>query len=509
MRDSKSSGSSPTSELAAVASALALLATAAAAWFHRQGYTLYYGDAEAHLNMARRLLDTRNPGYDAIGTVWLPLPHALMLPFVANDALWRSGLAGVIPTVAAFVAAGVFLYSLLRRISTTRSPWPAVAGTALFALNPNTLYLASIPMTESLLAAAILGSFVALMRLRDGAKGAGSTVACALAALAATLTRYEGWFLLPFLALAVWRYAGFRRMLLFASIAGLGPLAWIAHNANFYGNPLEFYNGPYSAQAIAGAGNYPGAHDWPKAWLYFRAAVRQCAGGALYIIGGVGIVTVLIAGRRRMLAPLLLLSLAPAFYLLSVHGGNAEIHVPGLWPFSFYNTRYGLAAMPLLAFGASALVSLLGRDRKLTGAALAGIFIFAGLLPWLTPLSRDRWICLTESRVNSEARRAWTHQGAAFFREHYTGGGIFAPFGDMSAIFREAGISLVETVHDSNRVAWDAVLARPDLFLHEEWAAAFAGHPVDNAVRRTGARYRLAHVIMVKDAPAINIYRRN
>ncbi len=65
---------------------------------------LYYGDAEAHLNIARRIVDSRTPGCDQIGTVWLPLPHLLMLPFVRNDWLWRSGLAGAIPSAICFVA---------------------------------------------------------------------------------------------------------------------------------------------------------------------------------------------------------------------------------------------------------------------------------------------------------------------------------------------------------------------------------------------------------------------
>src|SRR5664279_1116972 len=82
---------------------LAAVGIAAAAWFYGQGYVLYYGDAEAHLNTARRILDSRNPGYDQVGSPWLPVPHALMLPFVGNDRLWQSGLAGTIPAVACFV----------------------------------------------------------------------------------------------------------------------------------------------------------------------------------------------------------------------------------------------------------------------------------------------------------------------------------------------------------------------------------------------------------------------
>ena len=82
MRASKSSGSSPTSDLFVLAAVVVLLAAisfSAATWVHGRGYTLYYGDAEAHLNIARRVVDSRTPGPEQLGTVWLPLPHIAML----------------------------------------------------------------------------------------------------------------------------------------------------------------------------------------------------------------------------------------------------------------------------------------------------------------------------------------------------------------------------------------------------------------------------------------------
>ena len=133
---------------------LALLSAAAIAFFYYNGWLLYYGDAEAHLNIARRIVDSRTPGYDQVGTVWLPLPHWLMLPFVRVDALWLSGLAGAIPAGLAFLVAGTFLYLAALRIFDSTPA--AVAAAALFALNPNVLYLQAIPMTESLFWACLL-----------------------------------------------------------------------------------------------------------------------------------------------------------------------------------------------------------------------------------------------------------------------------------------------------------------------------------------------------------------
>src|SRR6187431_1094861 len=93
----------PLWEYLVVALLVATIGVLAAIWHHSQGYPLYYGDAEAHLNIARRVVDSRTPGYDQIGTVWLPLPHALVMPFVRSMELWRSGMAATIPGVTSFV----------------------------------------------------------------------------------------------------------------------------------------------------------------------------------------------------------------------------------------------------------------------------------------------------------------------------------------------------------------------------------------------------------------------
>ena len=116
------------------------------AYFYHRGYILYYGDAESHLNIARRIVDSRTPGTDQIGTVWLPLPHLLMAPFAARDNLWKSGLAGAIPSAACFVIAGSFLFAAARRVF--GSDAAGAVALALFAFNPNVLYLQSTPMSE-------------------------------------------------------------------------------------------------------------------------------------------------------------------------------------------------------------------------------------------------------------------------------------------------------------------------------------------------------------------------
>jgi hypothetical protein len=482
---------------------LAAISVTALLWCSSRGYTLYYGDAEAHLNIARRILDSRTPGPEQLGTVWLPLSHLLMLPFVARDGWWRNGVAGAIPSAASFVIAGAFLFAAARRLYLSTAA--GVAAALLFALNPNMLYLQSIPMTEALFAAALAALLWATIWFRS-TQSMWAVLVAAVASNAASLTRYEGWFLIPFVALYFLITA--RRKsdaLVFAAVAALGPLAWMAHNQYYYSNALEFYSGEGSAKSIyagelaAGGARYPGDHNWRLAIEYYFAAITLTQGWILAILGGLGAITAL---AKRIWWPLLLLALPPAFYVWSMHSSGTPLFVPTLWPFSWYNTRYALAALPLSAFAAAGLVLLLPKNLRAAGA---GVLIVAAALAG-TP------VCWKESAVNSVARRAWTKQAAAYLASNYQpGDGIIYSFGDLTGVLREAGIPLREGLHQGNRPSWDAAVLRPDLFFREHWALAIAGDKIAEAVARTGERgphYELMKRIKVEGAPAVEIYRR-
>ena len=477
-------------------------------WTYSHGYTLYYGDATAHVNVARRILDSSTPGYDQTGTAWLPLPHWLMMPLVADNEMWRSGLAGAIPSGLANAVAALFLFLLARRLFDS-----AVAGFAamgLYLTNPNILYLGSIPMTEPFLFATLFAMVYLAAVTADTGSLAGAA-GTGLLACAGTLVRYEGWFLLPFVALFLAARRRWWCAIVFSLLAGLGPAYWLLHNQYLHGDPLEFYRGPYSAKGIyerALARNmprYPGDQDWVKAVQYFSTAAHDTAGPVLAWLGAAGIGASL---WRRVVWPVVLLAMLPVFYVLSMYSSGTPIFLPELWPNSYYNSRYGLAALPLLAVGAAAWTMAAPRRYRIF-AAMATIGFSA--LPWLTGPGTEGWICWKESQVNSEARRAWTSQAAEYLRENYRGGGIATSFGDIAGIFQQAAIPLRETVTECNGIHHDAILARPDLFLREEWAVTAAGDAVDTALVRTyrkGPRYECVRTIEVKGAPVIRIYRR-
>lgn len=505
MPDSKSSASSRLFETIGVILVLAAISVTAVMWCARHGYTLYYGDAEAHLNIARRVLDSRTRGGEQFGTVWLPLPHLLMIPFVMRDDWWHSGLGGAIPSAACFVLAGAFLFATGRRLYASAAAGLAVA--LLFALNPNMLYLQSTPMTEPVFAAALAALLWATVWFRDS-QSVWAILAAAVASNAASLTRYEGWFVIPFAALYLLVVARAKwHAVLFGVLALIGPVAWLAHNQYYYGNPLEFYNGYYSAKAIyqrqlaQGIARYPGDHDWRKALEYYFAAVRLTSGWVLLVAGAAG---ALVALYRRIWWPLVLLALPPLFYVWSIHSAGTPLYVPNLWPNAWYNTRYGLAVLPLAALAAGALVAILPKRAQMWATAVLIVGVAsAGIFP----------ACWREAEVNSTARREWTHQAAAFLEANYRpGSGVIYSFGDLTGVLRQAGIPLREGLHQGNHPYWEAATMRPEFFLREEWALAISGDAVATAIlraQRHGPHYELRRRIIVKGAPVIEIYQRH
>src|SRR5205085_1178074 len=129
------------------------------------GELLLYGDAVAHIAIARRLFDSLTPGWRQLGTVWLPLPHLLLAPLVAPLAAWRNGAIASLPAMIAYVASAAGVFRLVRRALADlpfarRAAWLA---TAIFALNPNLLYLQATAMTEPLYLAFFVWALVYLL----------------------------------------------------------------------------------------------------------------------------------------------------------------------------------------------------------------------------------------------------------------------------------------------------------------------------------------------------------
>jgi hypothetical protein len=177
----------------------AAIAGALVAWhYYRLGLTLSHYDARGHLVVARRIADSITPGWQQIGAVWLPFPHLLNAVPVQLDLFYRTGLSAVVFSVVAFGLATGSIAAIVRAM--TDSSIAAGVAAAVFALNPNVLYLQSTPMTEPLLMAlTTLGVTMLIGWCRAAvATEREAPTACRAEHIAWTLalacmTRYEAW----------------------------------------------------------------------------------------------------------------------------------------------------------------------------------------------------------------------------------------------------------------------------------------------------------------------------
>ena len=167
-----------------------VLGLVAVGWYAGIGLTLAHYDAKAHLVVSRRILDSLTPGWEQIGAVWLPLPHLINMVPIQIDHLYRTGAFAIAISVMAHGVATASIAATVLALTSSRAG--AVLAAALFATNPNVLYLQSTPMTEPLLfGLSTLQVFLFTTWVLAGqltvprAAGWVTVLAC--------LTRYEAW----------------------------------------------------------------------------------------------------------------------------------------------------------------------------------------------------------------------------------------------------------------------------------------------------------------------------
>ena len=576
---------------------------AAIVWSWRHNAMLNYGDAVAHLHIARRVFDSRTLRFSQLGSVWLPLPHILLIPFVQDYQWWATGLAGIIPSALAYIAACTGLYRLARQFASRAA---SALALAFFALNPNLLYLQTTAMTEPLflceiiwivvwiveyraalheeaeaarrvlhpnlpVRSASLGPIAASIQrsLRDTAgtvpgrrgawlpgalqqstsnRGIFSTrssrflAAIAVALVAAIFTRYDGWIIALIawcgIGLALWshrRLSSLDFWLLTIPVVA-APILWFTYNSVCFGDWLYFARGPFSAKAIemrtAAPGPWPPHPGWHNLWvsLLFYVKVSQLDSIAaaawsntwaniILALAVLGTIVAYIAQKssasRQVFSWAFLLWLPVPFYAWSVAYGSVPIFFPAWWPYTLYNTRYGLELLPALAIGlglaAHILVRVLGWGRlsrfsaPLVAAAFTLFFALAALN--FIQLLRSGPLVYVEGTKNLEARLPYDEAIPPLLQ-------------DLLALFRRApvlmntsaypeivaftDIPLRQTINESDLEIFRAALAAPARYAAV--IVTFDGDDVDRAVQSHPEDLAVAGRFTAPGQPTATVY---
>jgi hypothetical protein len=491
-------------------------------WTHHA--FLLYGDAEAHIHIARRLFDSHRPGITQLGSVWLPLPHLVLVPFLQVDSWWRSGFAPVIPSAACYLLACFALYRLMQKWLSTAASCIALA---LFAANPNLLYLQTTAMTEPLFLCELLWTVLLLVEWYESLDDDGTLSARLVWAIigvlvAAVYTRYDGW-ILAMLAWAAMAFCVARRGRLFrpnfilaSFVLLLAPAGWMAYNAVVFGDWLDFARGPYSAKAIelrtasSASDPHPGWHNPWVSLLYFTKDAEMDAaalgwGELVFVAAAFGTAWAwLRAWTPRYGMPIdakrdgfitrrsgscwlwtLLLWLPLPFYAYSVSYGSVPIFIPVWKPFSWYNTRYGMELLPAFAFffgfAVEAALHRATPRKHYRAAIVMGLTIL--LVLNVFAMLRQGPLTYVEARKNAESRGYYnTLLSSALKQLHQQdpNGIVLMNTSTFPTVVPLAGLTYAQTINESDKEFYWAALGAPAG--HADIVLAFAGDDIDKAV---------------------------
>jgi hypothetical protein len=345
-------------------------------YYYSRQLTLAHFDAKAHLLVARRIVDSLEPGYGQMGVNWLPLVHLIYLPFIIFEFQYRTGFIPSLISVMAFAISGWLAYRISYRL-TGSIPASLFAAFVLLA-NGNLEYAQSCPLTEPPYMVLLLLAADSLIAWRESPQSSFpwlSAIWCSLGALC----RYEGWFFLAgVLALLIYDYSTqymprrkvVRGAIVYAGVFGLPAAAHFGYiffllGDNFFhrvavGNPDPYltYKRPFLSL------------------LYHWGELSQIASILPILAAAIGFVLFFTQREEfKRRAPLLLL------WLPSI------INISALYWGLIYRVRYSVLLIPAVSiFGSLAVASSKAKERTfiLLSAAAMAIPLVSWCLPHIS-----------------------------------------------------------------------------------------------------------------------------
>lgn len=441
-------------------------------YFYSQKVILAYGDAESHLNISKRVIDSLTPGLAQLGGIWLPLPHLLMIPLVYFTFLWQTGLAGSIISSIAFVISSVFIYKL--SLILLKNKTASYVAFFTFILNPNILYMQSTPLTEMPLIVFFILSTYYFVKFLYEESNIFYIILSAFFGFCATLSRYDGWFLvlfegIIFFVLFVMRrknyfvYEG--KFILFGTLAYFGIFLWFLWDFLILGDPLYFTNSPFSAksqqQGWLFRGELPAYKNLIMSISYYGDTAMRNVGILLAGVVLIGFIVFLFDKKiSQRFFILLILTVPFVFYVATLYLGQSVIFIPDLTPVSYpwrlFNVRYGIMMVPFAALMVGYLFSKLklGARWLLIPLLLLQTFLFgSGVEPTIT--LQDGVSGLSASK--SPDAQHW-------ISVHYDKGFILLDDYSRTISIIKSGLPIQDVIYVGNKPYWQQSLKQPEKY---------------------------------------------
>lgn len=477
---------------------LVLLSVSAWAVFFALGVTTVYNDAMSHLNVARLVVDNMQPGMSQLGSVWLPMSHLLELPFIWNDFLWHSGLAGAVVSMGAFVLGAVGIYKIL--IYLTESKKAGVIAVLAYCLSLNMLYLQSTALTEPLYVTLFIFTvlfFVKYLKYHSSK----ALIALGVISAIGILTRYDAWFVALVLGMAILVNELFVKkqkfqailgyLMLYAFPVGFAALLWFGWNLLIFGDPLYSFIGPYSARAqqeiIQASSGLITKHNLPMSTWAYLLSVLQNVGSIVAIIGSFGWAFYMASYRQVTSSVKLFTFVACAsvivFNVVALYLGFSILNLPELgWNPSgtqageLFNVRYGILALPFAAIGVGMLVARFRAVKIVVPAVVVGLLMAQIGITYTSGI-----ITIKDGTVGSSA---FVNQDIAdAVRRHVKPGEkVIMSTSSYNAVAFESGLPLRSFVHEGVSSSWNGAISQPEK--HGQWIV-MAKHDVGEPVHES------------------------
>ncbi len=456
--------------------------------FYQSQQTLADYDAIARLNIARKMLDSITPGIGQLGGIWLPFPQILMLPFILNNFLWHSGIAGSIISMSSFIIGSIFLYKTAFLV--TKNRYSSFLVWFIFISNINILLLQTMALSESF----FLGSMIMVVYfLTQWAikRDLFNLIFTGFFLIIITLTRYEGYFIFlgTFISVLVLSFLSYLKdhnrkklegtVILFGTIASYGIVLWCIYCALFYKDPLywlHLYAGPKGQIITTTESNALGYHihitkSLLSSFSAYSEAMLWMNGIFNTLLAAIGFLLLIIASiygimRKRIYTYSILLPLSiigMVLYIFLIYGYQKDL-IPDIeYPLitltsifnksfnnvSHSNIRYGIVMAPLIAL----YIGYFASKKKIFAMLATFIIVFQLYTNVFTPLF-----------LFFQLPKAWyyTHtQGISWFNKKYDKGLILISANRHENFMFQTGLPYKNFIYEGSRNYWLTSLNNP------------------------------------------------
>jgi len=390
---------------------------------------------------------------------------------VQIDAFYRTGASAVVLSIASFVLATIAIAWMVLLL--TESAAAALVAVAVFALNPNIVYLQATPMTEPLLLGLTTLGVALLMNDSAGPERAGPRNAIdvgrpfqgrltgTVLALAC-LTRYEAW-PVTYTALAAGVWTRWRRGESLDAAArtiarvGVYPtvaiLAFTVFSRVVVGQwfvSTDFFVPENKAQGL------PIVAVDEIVW-----GVRELSGRVMIALGIAGTIALVFAGlfRRERAHALIALSLT----------ATAAVPWAAFVDGHPFRIRYMVPLIAIEALAVGALVGFVGRlaggPKRAALQLISTIVVLLIALYELHPLDKTAPMVVEAQwdLVNQSPRRQVTQ----CLKARYHGESVMASMGSLGHYMQETsrdGFNVRDFLHEGNGDIWLAALETPRFY---------------------------------------------